>query len=41
VRALKAKAEETVYDLFLWPSGQFEFREGELPRTSSSPSSRW
>jgi hypothetical protein len=30
-RALKAKAEETVYDLFLWPAGQFEFREGELP----------
>jgi len=30
-RALKAKAEETLYDLFLWPSGQFEFREGELP----------
>jgi len=39
--ALKAKAEETVYDLFLWPSGQFEFREGSSPRTSSSPSSRW
>ena len=30
-RALKAKAEETVYDLFLWPSGQFEFREGDFP----------
>ncbi len=30
-RALKSKAEETVYDLFLWPSGQFEFREGEFP----------
>jgi tetratricopeptide (TPR) repeat protein len=30
-RALKAKAEETVYDLFLWPAGQFEFREGEFP----------
>jgi hypothetical protein len=30
-RALKAKAEETVFDLFVWPSGQFEFREGELP----------
>jgi hypothetical protein len=29
--ALKAKAEETIYDLFLWPSGQFEFREGEVP----------
>jgi hypothetical protein len=30
-RALKAKAEETIFDLFLWPSGQFEFREGEFP----------
>jgi hypothetical protein len=30
-RALKAKAEETVYDLFLWPAGQFEFREGDFP----------
>lgn len=30
-RALKAKAEETIYDLFLWPSGLFEFHEGELP----------
>jgi hypothetical protein len=29
--ALKAKAEETLYDLFLWPEGQFDFREGELP----------
>src|SRR5512143_3483649 len=31
-QALKTKAEETVYDLFLWPSGLFEFREGDLPR---------
>src|SRR5512143_1347472 len=30
-RALKAKAEETIYDLFLWPSGLFEFHEDELP----------
>jgi hypothetical protein len=29
--ALKAKAEETIYDLFLWPSGHFEFHEGEFP----------
>lgn len=29
--ALQMKAEETLYDLFLWPSGQFEFRDGELP----------
>jgi tetratricopeptide (TPR) repeat protein len=30
-RALETKAAETLYDLFLWPSGEFEFREGELP----------
>lgn len=30
-QALKAKAEETIYDLFLWPSGAFEFKEGEFP----------
>jgi hypothetical protein len=27
---LEAKAEETLYELFLWPAGQFEFHEGEL-----------
>src|SRR3970282_834767 len=30
-RALKAKAEETLFDLFLWGSGEFEFREGDFP----------
>ena len=30
-RALRVKAEETIYDLFLWPSGEFEFHEGEIP----------
>jgi hypothetical protein len=29
--ALHAKATETIYDLFLWPEGQFEFKEGEFP----------
>jgi hypothetical protein len=29
--ALKVKAEETIYDLFLWPEGRFEFREAEVP----------
>jgi hypothetical protein len=29
--ALREKAEETVYDLFLWSEGRFDFREGELP----------
>jgi hypothetical protein len=30
-RTLRLKAEEMVYDLFLWPDGQFQFKEGELP----------
>ena len=30
-QALTTKAEETVYDLFLWADGAFEFREGDLP----------
>lgn len=29
--ALQAKAEETIYDLFLWPEGKFEFKDGEMP----------
>jgi hypothetical protein len=29
---LLTKAEETVYDLFLWPDGWFEFDESEFPR---------
>ena len=31
-RVLRLKAEETVYDLFHWGEGRFEFKEGELPR---------
>lgn len=31
VRALTLKAEESVYDLFLWTDGTFVLREGELP----------
>lgn len=27
-RALEAKTEETVYDVFLWPDGHFEFEDG-------------
>lgn len=30
-RALLAKAEETVFDLFLWPEGRFEFKDEEIP----------
>jgi hypothetical protein len=29
--ALQAKAVETIYDLFLWPEGEFDFKEGEFP----------
>jgi hypothetical protein len=31
-RVLRLKAEETVYDLFHWQGGRFEFKEGEVPR---------
>jgi hypothetical protein len=30
-RSLESKAEETIYDLFLWTEGKFEFKDGELP----------
>jgi hypothetical protein len=30
-RALRLKAEETIYDLFHWLEGAFEFREDDLP----------
>jgi hypothetical protein len=29
-QALQTKAEETVYDLFQWPDGEFQFRDGEF-----------
>jgi hypothetical protein len=34
-KSLQAKAEETIYDLFLWPEGKFEFKDGELPANIS------
>ncbi len=30
-RALHEKACESIYDLFLWPEGRFEFKDEELP----------
>jgi len=30
-RALQVKVGETIYDLFLWPEGKFDFKDGELP----------
>ena len=31
-RSLQIKVGETIYDLFLWPEGQFEFKDGDLPK---------
>src|SRR5687768_15300274 len=31
-RTLQMKVEETIYDLFLWPEGEFEFKDGEMPQ---------
>jgi hypothetical protein len=31
LRMLVHKAEETIYDLFHWPEGHFEFKDGEIP----------
>ena len=33
-QVLRLKAEETIYDIFGWAEGQFDFKEGELPRES-------
>ena len=30
-KSLEAKAEETIYDLFLWTEGKFEFKDKEMP----------
>jgi Domain of unknown function (DUF4388) len=29
--ALREKAEESIFDLFLWPEGRFEFKDDEIP----------
>jgi len=31
-QTLAFKAEETIYELFLWPEGEFEFKDEELPQ---------
>lgn len=36
-RVLVRKAEETLYDLFLWPEGRFEFKDDELPTQDLVP----
>jgi hypothetical protein len=35
--ALRTKAEETIYDIFLWPDGSFEFRPDETPKNVRFP----
>ena len=37
VRMLTHKAEETIYDLFHWTEGHFEFRDGEIQREAPFP----
>jgi hypothetical protein len=36
-RALQLKVAETIYALFLWPEGRFEFKDGDLPKPSGIP----
>ena len=31
---LRAKTEESIYGIFYWPEGEFEFRDGDLPSRS-------
>src|SRR5438552_2141932 len=37
LRLLKKKAEESIYDIFLWEDGTFEFMDGEVPDTKMVP----
>jgi Domain of unknown function (DUF4388) len=36
-RLMRRKAEEEIYDVFLWPEGSFHFIEDELPRNEMIP----
>lgn len=36
-RLLQIKAEESIYDIFAWEEGQFEFLDGELPTLEMIP----
>jgi hypothetical protein len=36
-RAMQIKVGEAIYDLFLWPEGRFEFKDGELPEPKGFP----
>lgn len=37
VRLMRRKAEESVFDVFLWPRGDFRFVEGEVPSLRMVP----
>jgi hypothetical protein len=37
LRLMKKKAEESIYDIFLWPEGDFEFVEGQTPDQKMVP----
>ena len=37
LRLMKKKAEESIYDIFLWTEGDFEFVEGQMPDQKMVP----
>ena len=37
LRLMRKKAEESIYDVFLWSEGNFEFVDGELPELKMVP----
>jgi uncharacterized protein DUF4388 len=37
LRLMRKKAEESIYDVFLWEAGNFEFLDGELPELKMVP----
>jgi len=37
LRLMRKKAEESIYDVFLWQEGSFEFVDGELPELKMVP----
>jgi hypothetical protein len=37
LRLMHKKAEESIYDIFLWEEGNFEFADGELPELKMVP----
>jgi hypothetical protein len=37
LRLMRKKAEESIYDVFLWEQGNFEFADGELPELKMVP----